>query len=568
MRHLDGVMKRILSVFTIMIMMVVVCGCKTAADKGNPPLIRLSVGDTLFIDVSDTTESEWVSDDEAVLSAEQATERFLRITALKEGIAVVKDRNVKIKKEYRVQVVAAAQNQFEFENGSEITVNLDVDEYCQIKLKDTDNTNLAKEYTFFAGDKSLATVNANGLIRCRKMGVTEVFVTHQKSGIAKSLTLIITGSRGGQYAKLLDTAGVGTDNHVQGITSDSYGDYFYYSFTDRLIKQKADGEVVGSVVGFGGSGHLGDVSFNETDGRVYASYITKIAYGLPDAGDNELSNCYVLIFDVDKITSMNMRPDSVVNCVYVGKPIVELSKVSGYGQADENIRLGGKYGVVNVIDSMAFGPKFGEPDGKKFLTLGLGMVAAGAEINGVSAKMRTDNDYITLLQFDTENWEMYETPFTSLNTAGGPQAVDETYFYYMGYHDYGIQNIMYDEYAEVYFLSSYGVSNYAADTQFPNYMLYVLDAAIPAESKALAGNGDEKGLVVSEKCGILHEETGIKGYELSYSVGMHSMGDGYYYIASAYNTTQNKQGAKLNLYRWHINNDNQTTATNPIVAVE
>lgn len=57
---------------------------------------------------------------------------------------------------------------------------------------------------------------------------------------------------------------------------------------------------------------------------------------------------------------------------------------------------------------MTFGPMFGEPDGKTYLTLGLGMVANSAQFKddtypeGVYARQRTDNDYIVLVQYGAQ----------------------------------------------------------------------------------------------------------------------------------------------------------------------
>lgn len=180
------------------------------------------------------------------------------------------------------------------------------------------------------------------------------------------MTVTVCGERNKLYAKSYDAGWHPTAEHVQGAETDRYGDYFYYSFADRLIKQSADGEVVGTVTGI--TGHMGDAAYNRADDKLYVSYTRK------DGGDKL---CYMLIFDCEKIDKLNMKFEDVCTCVYVGAPILELAKENGYdaeGNAlsDEWLSLSGKYGVNNSIDSCTFGPKFGVNDGKTYLTMGLG----------------------------------------------------------------------------------------------------------------------------------------------------------------------------------------------------
>lgn len=57
--------------------------------------------------------------------------------------------------------------------------------------------------------------------------------------------------------------------HVQGMALDNKNGFIYFSFTDRLVKMDLSGRMVGSVSGF--IGHLGDLDFNDEDGRIYGS---------------------------------------------------------------------------------------------------------------------------------------------------------------------------------------------------------------------------------------------------------------------------------------------------------
>ena len=57
--------------------------------------------------------------------------------------------------------------------------------------------------------------------------------------------------------------------HIQGIAIDTQQQHIYLSYTTMLIKTDYEGNILGSVVGL--VGHLGDLTFNEKDGRVYGS---------------------------------------------------------------------------------------------------------------------------------------------------------------------------------------------------------------------------------------------------------------------------------------------------------
>ena len=57
--------------------------------------------------------------------------------------------------------------------------------------------------------------------------------------------------------------------HIQGVAVDTQKGYVYYSYTTQLIKTDLKGNIIGSVTGL--LGHLGDMDFNEDDGRVYGS---------------------------------------------------------------------------------------------------------------------------------------------------------------------------------------------------------------------------------------------------------------------------------------------------------
>ncbi len=63
--------------------------------------------------------------------------------------------------------------------------------------------------------------------------------------------------------------GAWDSGHVQGIALDTAHRYVYYSFTTVLVKTDISGRLIGTVSGL--TGHLGCISFNDEDGKVYGS---------------------------------------------------------------------------------------------------------------------------------------------------------------------------------------------------------------------------------------------------------------------------------------------------------
>ena len=57
--------------------------------------------------------------------------------------------------------------------------------------------------------------------------------------------------------------------HCQGMAIDEKNGYVYYSFTNTFVKCDFEGNAVGSITGI--EGHLGDICFNEKDGKIYGS---------------------------------------------------------------------------------------------------------------------------------------------------------------------------------------------------------------------------------------------------------------------------------------------------------
>ena len=377
------------------------------------------------------------------------------------------------------------------------------------------------------------------------------------------------------YSGLLDVSG-----HVQGTAASSDGRYLYHSMTNALVKQDAfTGEIVGAVWGIdaymGSSSHIGDVAYY--NGKVY---------GGCTISNSAKENCVIIIFEADKIVGdMTMTSTytengveyPVVKISYVGAPIRNnFSAQNGVGPYGEVLGLGGKYGVRNAIDSTTIGPAFGaDADGKYYLTLGLGAPgkAGTVTVNGetVNATVRTDNHYLVLAQYDIAAVEasavtVKETDFLAVAAEKGVTDFANVYFFYAGYHDYGLQNLAYDEYKNAYIMTGYGVGD---STKFPSYDSFIVDASTYTAGE-LVGNDGDTGKILSALCGTEDTVygTGILGYTDYWGVGVIALGNGYYYLNSAPNGEVDGEtwyGSRSRLYRW-----DETKATNgefPFVSV-
>ncbi|MEU0563985.1 hypothetical protein ABZ297_01125 [Nonomuraea sp. NPDC005983] len=328
--------------------------------------------------------------------------------------------------------------------------------------------------------------------------------------------------------------GAWSSGHVQGIAVDQKKGYMYFSFTNLLVKTDMKGRPVGSVTGF--TGHLGDLDFNSHDGRVYGSLEYKDAKAF-----------YIAIFDVDRITSLDMNAESsdVVSAVYLKEVVDDYSAdMDGDGVFDGDTAKTAdhRYGCSG-IDGVSFGPEFGRRHGKQKLTVAYG-IYANAD--------RQDNDYQVLLQYDIDNWRRYERPLSQAEShTSGPGRVDGKYFVRTGNTTYGVQNLAYDGYTGNWFMAVYkGVK-----PQFPNYSFFVVDGSRPAVRGPVEGQRQpEQGELLSLLHKGLHDAASdVWGWEFGGQYGLASLGDGRYYVTRQGTTVEDgvtKQTATSELYRW------------------
>lgn len=338
----------------------------------------------------------------------------------------------------------------------------------------------------------------------------------------------------------------GGNFHVQGVVVDTLRGHAYFSFTTSLVKTNLKGEITGSVDGF--IGHLGCLTMNPEDGRIYASLEyknDKIGKGIlkgsgngsKSSGDEE-NAFYIAIFDGEKITrqGMDAEKDNIISTVYLKEVVDDYSAVV----MNRDKQVEHRYGCSG-IDGIAFGPRFGQKQGKNLLNVAYGIYGDTS---------RTDNDYQVILQYDPDYLRQYEhTLSQSRFNVTGPDKPLNKYFLYTGNTTYGIQNLEYDANTGCWFAAVYPGKKSA----FPNYSLFAIDGSQSPALQTLKGfdnNGKGKVLQLA-KAGMHDEKSGIYGWHYQWgATGIFSLGNGYFYISQNGMTENKKQYCNLQLYRW------------------
>lgn len=330
--------------------------------------------------------------------------------------------------------------------------------------------------------------------------------------------------------------------HCQGIAVDEKNGYIYYSFTTKLIKSDLNGNIVGSVDGI--IGHLGCIDFNKTDGKVYGSLefkndaIGKGILKILNSSDLCLDDAfYCAIFDVDKIDSLDMdaEKDGIMRAVYLGE-VVDDFKAKAICRDKEYDH---KY-ACSGIDGTAWGPYWGETDGKQYLNICYGVYGTVE---------REDNDYQVILTYDAEEWwDTVAQPLNqlSMHKSGAVSVAKNLLF--TGSTVYGIQNLEYDAYSGNWLAAVYC----GKKEQYPNYNMFVIDGKIPPKKSVHKLYGEE----ISE-LSLLREgecNNDIYGYRFKYgATGMYSFGNGYYYFSQSANDPE--KGEYTNVVLYHATND-------------
>ena len=333
--------------------------------------------------------------------------------------------------------------------------------------------------------------------------------------------------------------------HIQGIAVDTEQKYMYYSYTTMLIKTDMQGNIVGSVTGL--LGHLGDLDFNDVDGRLYGSLEYKndaIGQGIlrMEKSERKLQTAfYIAIFDVDKITreGMDAEKDGIMTTVYLPTVLEDYLAEVLTAEGKKEHRLG-----CSGIDGVTFGPKFGKKGGKQYLTVGYGVYGETD---------RSDNDYQVLLQYDVSKWAKYEKPLSQEEMhLQGPAKPAGQYFVKTGNTTYGVQNFDYDASSHSWMMAVYKGNK----KHFPNYTFFAADGAARPVKQALDGVPYIKKAKVVALKAVGKQQGDIRGWDWGVgSTGMCSLGDGYFYLSHNYKIEEG-QGSIIRLYRFTGNADN------------
>ena len=333
--------------------------------------------------------------------------------------------------------------------------------------------------------------------------------------------------------------------HIQGIAVDTEQKYMYYSYTTMLIKTDMQGNIVGSVTGL--LGHLGDLDFNDVDGRLYGSLEYKndaIGQGIlrMEKSERKLQTAfYIAIFDVDKITreGMDAEKDGIMTTVFLPTVLEDYLAEVLTAEGKQNHRLG-----CSGIDGVTFGPKFGKKGGKQYLTVGYGVYGDTD---------RSDNDYQVLLQYDVSKWAKYEKPLSQEEMhLQGPAKPAGQYFVKTGNTTYGVQNFDYDASSHSWMMAVYKGNK----KHFPNYTFFAADGAARPVKQALEGVPYIKKAKVVALKEAGKQQGDIRGWDWGVgSTGMCSLGDGYFYLSHNYKIEAG-QGSIIRLYRFTGNADN------------
>lgn len=331
-----------------------------------------------------------------------------------------------------------------------------------------------------------------------------------------------------EYPLTID-GGAWKSGHVQGVAVNPKSGHVYFSFTNLLVKTDLQGKVLGTIGGF--TGHLGDLDFNEADGRVYGSLEYKAQTGF-----------YIAIIDVDRITEMDMsaKDSEIFQTVYLPEVAADYTAdMDGNGVFDGNVgkTADHRFGCSG-IDGVSFGPAFGKTDGRRYLTVAYGIY---------SNPEREDNDHQVLLQYDSEEWvKQFARPLNEAEPHhSGPEKLAGKYFIFTGNTTYGVQNLAYDESSQRWLLGGYP----GRKPTFPNYTLFSALASAEPVMKDLVGTGEKGLLLPLAPEGNSDEATGTHGWMQNASTGMVPLGNGLTYLAEA-GKMGDQHTAKLILYRW------------------
>lgn len=324
----------------------------------------------------------------------------------------------------------------------------------------------------------------------------------------------------------------GGKNHVQGIAYDKAAGNMYFSFTTSFIKTDMEGKVLGSIDRI--QGHLGAMTFNASDRKVYASLECKddvIGAGLSSFAKGR-SMFYIAIIDVDKVTEVGMDSENNdafrIVCV---KDATRDYHMTGFADKEYEHFYG-----CSGIDGVTIAPKLGKKGGKNYLYVAYGVYGDNA---------RGDNDHQVLLRYDLKKLNEYSGTVKFGDFYGkGPAKPESKYFAYTGNTTWGVQNLAYDSRTGNILMAVYK----GRKGIFPNYDMFVINVADKPVKGKLAGvlYDRTKHDVVGSR------EKPVPGFYFRYgSTGICPVGDGLFYFAEpGKSSSTGNQYSRTRLYRW------------------
>lgn len=324
----------------------------------------------------------------------------------------------------------------------------------------------------------------------------------------------------------------GAKNHVQGIAYDSSAGNMYFSFTTSFIKTDMEGKVVGSIDRI--QGHLGAMTFNPSDRKVYASLECKddvIGAGLSSFAKGR-SMFYIAIIDVDKVTEVGMdSEDNDAFRIVCVKDATRDYHMTGFADKEYEHFYG-----CSGIDGVTIAPELGKKGGKNYLYVAYGIYGDLG---------RNDNNHQVLLRYDIRKLNEYAGKVKFGDFYGeGPDKPLDKYFAYTGNTNWGVQNLAYDAETGKMFMAVYK----GRKSIFKNYDLFVFDVAEKPVKKSLAGvlYDRTKHKVIGSR------ENPVSGFYFKYgSTGICPVGGGLYYFAEpGKSSVTGNQYSRTRLYRW------------------
>lgn len=113
-----------------------------------------------------------------------------------------------------------------------------------------------------------------------------------------------------------------------------------------------------------------------------------------------------------------------------------------------------------------------------------------------------------------------------------------------------MQNLAYDAATQQWFMGVYR----GTKPEFPNRLLYVVDAAAKPRLKKLVGQEPlEFGMTLPPSKQGLRHPSGTRGFEFKADVGIEPIGKGYFYVVKDFDdlsSGRKLESGTLELYRW------------------